>query len=541
VELDYWVKTSGLTIEQIAESFFDQPETQAKFAGLDAYGAVTLVYENLFNRAPDAAGLQYWADQIIAGDIALNDMIIAIVNGALGTDQDTLDNKTDVVLDYAASGLDNLNQKTEIMEGVTNDPATVQAAMDQINVWENEGAGFKLTTSEDDIVGSANDDIIEGSVTENTATSTYQSFDNINGGTGNDTLELRASGGIPALQMIATASMESVETLNLTDQSLSLAMIYEGVDVHGLETVNIDGAGNALGFEIFRTMNDVVELGLSQQTSQVVSLSYTGAAIAGTDDHQVVNLNTNAFMSVIANGIETLDLHTGTGVQGMFDGTGAETVIIDGGASTLYLSGTASATVLDATAMTGRLYIRDDMMSNAGSTVSTGSGNDVIGQGVAMVTNAGTTQTISTDGGNDEIHVDGVAGSRSVVIGGTGKDTTTDNGTSAQTIFQFAKTGDSGPAISDADRVVGFTTAEDFIDFVGLGAGPGRYNEQTATSILQAEVQAEIAFAANITYSLQQVGIDSYLFVDSNDDDQADSVVLLQSITTGIFTATDIA
>ena len=29
--LDYWVNASGLTIEGIAQSFFDQPETQAKY------------------------------------------------------------------------------------------------------------------------------------------------------------------------------------------------------------------------------------------------------------------------------------------------------------------------------------------------------------------------------------------------------------------------------------------------------------------------------------------------------------------------------
>ena len=61
--LAYWVNTSfggHATIEQIAQSFFNQAETQTKYpTGTTDAAFVTSIYSNLFNRAPDAAGLTY--------------------------------------------------------------------------------------------------------------------------------------------------------------------------------------------------------------------------------------------------------------------------------------------------------------------------------------------------------------------------------------------------------------------------------------------------------------------------------------------------
>ncbi|MBV8282682.1 MAG: DUF4214 domain-containing protein, partial [Candidatus Eremiobacteraeota bacterium] len=75
-------------------------------SAVDAF--ITAVYENLFNRAPDAKGLAYWSGQILGWDFATNssqaispigDVIIQIENGAQGTDIVTLDNKLEVA-DY---------------------------------------------------------------------------------------------------------------------------------------------------------------------------------------------------------------------------------------------------------------------------------------------------------------------------------------------------------------------------------------------------------------------------------------------------------
>ena len=102
--LDYWVNTSGLTIEQIAKSFFDQAETKALYpAGNTDTAFVTSIYTNLFNRAPDAAGLSYWVAKLTANgttpaEMTRDVMIEAMKNGATGTDATIIANKATVGL-----------------------------------------------------------------------------------------------------------------------------------------------------------------------------------------------------------------------------------------------------------------------------------------------------------------------------------------------------------------------------------------------------------------------------------------------------------
>ena len=72
--LDYWIgrANGGMTLSEIAASFAVQPESIAKYPYLDnplvasASAFVTSIYNNLFNRAPDAAGLAYWVAELAA-------------------------------------------------------------------------------------------------------------------------------------------------------------------------------------------------------------------------------------------------------------------------------------------------------------------------------------------------------------------------------------------------------------------------------------------------------------------------------------------
>ena len=111
--LNYWVNDSGLTLEQISQSFFDQPETQSMYPpSLDNESFVQQIYLNLFNREPDQAGLQYWSDELDLYDesngtlgIPRDKMILAVVNGAQGDDAIILQNKADTGLYFADAGL----------------------------------------------------------------------------------------------------------------------------------------------------------------------------------------------------------------------------------------------------------------------------------------------------------------------------------------------------------------------------------------------------------------------------------------------------
>lgn len=136
--LDYWVNTSGLSIEGIAQSFFDQPETQTLYpSGTLTADFVTSVYENLFNRAPDQGGLDYWVNDLERGIISKQNFILAVINGALNTslsqDATILENKQNVGLSFVNNGLDDVELAKTVMSQIDSSEDSVLAATNIIS------------------------------------------------------------------------------------------------------------------------------------------------------------------------------------------------------------------------------------------------------------------------------------------------------------------------------------------------------------------------------------------------------------------------
>ncbi len=104
--LNYWLYNSGLSLEGIAKSFFDQKETKERYPSyLTTDKFIKAVYRNLFDRDPDDKGLEYWKYQIDNSIIPRDEFILATINGAKGDDKTILDNKMEVSLYFADSGL----------------------------------------------------------------------------------------------------------------------------------------------------------------------------------------------------------------------------------------------------------------------------------------------------------------------------------------------------------------------------------------------------------------------------------------------------
>ena len=128
--LDYWVESSGLALEGIAESFFDQEETQAKYPDSTTTEAfIASIYTNLFKRSADTAGNTYWIGELDGGNISKSLFILAVVNGALGDDATILDNKTEVGLAFAQKGLNDTTLATSVISEVTASSDTVTSAL----------------------------------------------------------------------------------------------------------------------------------------------------------------------------------------------------------------------------------------------------------------------------------------------------------------------------------------------------------------------------------------------------------------------------
>ena len=127
--MNYWVN-SGMSIEQIAQSFFDQSETQTLYpTGTSSSSFVTSVYDNLFNRTPDTEGLNYWVQQLDSNTVSKQNFILAVVNGALNSDATILDNKKSVGLDFVSKGLNDTSLAKLIMQNVNESSSSTSDAL----------------------------------------------------------------------------------------------------------------------------------------------------------------------------------------------------------------------------------------------------------------------------------------------------------------------------------------------------------------------------------------------------------------------------
>ena len=107
-------QSASVALTNIANSFAPQPETIAIYpflstptpnysnptvqAGLTTF--IGNVYENLFDRAGDSGGVAYWTGQIESGAVGLGAAVLAIANGAIGSDAIILQNKITVAVDF---------------------------------------------------------------------------------------------------------------------------------------------------------------------------------------------------------------------------------------------------------------------------------------------------------------------------------------------------------------------------------------------------------------------------------------------------------
>lgn len=140
--LFYWASrlSDGMTLQEIAKSFFVQPETVAAYpAGQTTEQFVTEVYDNVLGRNPDQPGLNYWVNSLQTGGVSKDEFMLAIIYGARAetgsaADVQFLANRNLVGKDYAVTeGLSNVAWAKAAIADVDNSAASVQAAYQVID------------------------------------------------------------------------------------------------------------------------------------------------------------------------------------------------------------------------------------------------------------------------------------------------------------------------------------------------------------------------------------------------------------------------
>jgi hypothetical protein len=89
--LAFWsaqLERVGGDLGAINEAFATSEEATAHFGSEDVTARITDIYQQLFDRAPEAAGLKFWTDAIQEGKLSLADAAIEIMRSAQGTDNE---------------------------------------------------------------------------------------------------------------------------------------------------------------------------------------------------------------------------------------------------------------------------------------------------------------------------------------------------------------------------------------------------------------------------------------------------------------------
>jgi len=136
--LVYWASRlkDGMTLQEIARSFFVQPETIAAYPpGQSTTDFVTKVYNNMLGRDPDQGGLNYWVNSLESvGGVSKDEFMLAVIYGARAVtgspaDAQYLANKNAVGKDFAVTeGLSNVGWAKTVMANVDGTAASAQAA-----------------------------------------------------------------------------------------------------------------------------------------------------------------------------------------------------------------------------------------------------------------------------------------------------------------------------------------------------------------------------------------------------------------------------
>lgn len=155
--LTYWFSQlqSGMPAAAIASSFAGQPEALSLYSYLNQPAAgntdafLSAIYGNLFGRAPDAGGLNYWKGELLSGRPA-GQIILDIIQGAQGNDRTVLDNKTVAAQAYVdhlgsvAGESFRIGDARRAVTDVSTSANSVSAALEKISLTGPLGNGLSL-------------------------------------------------------------------------------------------------------------------------------------------------------------------------------------------------------------------------------------------------------------------------------------------------------------------------------------------------------------------------------------------------------------
>ncbi|MES2183083.1 MAG: DUF4214 domain-containing protein [Pseudomonadota bacterium] len=344
----------------LIQTFSASAESQALFNGATGSAAINAIYQNLFNRDAEAAGLAYWSGLVSRGQISAVGAALSILRGATNDDLTAVTNKVAVaalftshvdttaeIIGYAGDGAAAVARTfLKAVGSSTDSVTTAQNNVDQAvlsALVPVAAQTFVLTANADTVTGGAGNDTITAS-----AAGYFGSGDNIDGGAGSDTLSV------------------SGETADITGS---------GITVTNVETASLTTSG-----------------AINLDTTSWTGL--TSLAAAG-------------------NGTYVLKTAAGTNTTANAGAVADKQVVVDGGAAvTVNASGitTGSITVGSNAAPAGAIVVNASESSNAAM------GNIFVQGGTSVTVNQTAANAVNTTSTNPAIDIQGTAATTAVVL-----------------------------------------------------------------------------------------------------------------------------
>ncbi len=212
-----------------------------------------------------------------------------------------------------------------------------------------------LTTGVDTVPGSTGTELITGGVTSLSSTDTLQVTDQINGGTGNDSLLLSVSKDFGGFT-VGTGFLKGVEAVTLTNTAPTVARSFSFRGTEDVKTINISGEINVTGLASISGLTTNLS-NLTDSGETTISLGFNTEAVSGSSDALTVGLSgvgrepttstgqPAGHTELTTTGVETLTLNA-TGSNFIELGTG------DGSAKALVVTGSGNLRLADGTGST---------------------------------------------------------------------------------------------------------------------------------------------------------------------------------------------
>lgn len=352
------VTKNGADLSAIGDLASTQ-EYKDRFASKNNTEIVNSIYRALFNRDAEEGGLNFFVDKLNKGELNINNIAIAILDGAQGKDKEIVDFKIDAAGRFTASldtptkvaaysGAAAITAANTFINGITEKQtdAQIKTAVESIA----SGLEVVLTTAAEtanmDVAAPLKTSVFNDTISAAATADTWNTGDKIDGGVGTDTLNalLETSVSVDG----STTVLKSVEILNLTAQAAAVTVDLDKAE--GVTTVWAKSSTSAL------TVSNVAKTAALGIDGSNTAVTFGVKDVAGTADALTINLKAAATTALTVDGIETLTLKAesaSTTVAGIGGSALKDAVVSGVGGGTYSFAASTTLKTVDVSAVTG--------------------------------------------------------------------------------------------------------------------------------------------------------------------------------------------